>query len=144
MYCIECGANIPENSKFCSLCGKKQTEAVSSINQQIAERIIENEIVKQIIERKKQSINYQFIKKTIGWYLAWIVIHLCILLIFSRSIMAEYYVSDRFWPFSKQVEIGDYDYREFLVYSLLPFAFIIIISLVSNESKENIDVKKNL
>jgi len=24
MYCIECGAQIPDNSKFCSHCGHKQ------------------------------------------------------------------------------------------------------------------------
>ncbi len=40
MYCIECGAQIPENSKFCSHCGKQQTTGESSVKEKIAEKII--------------------------------------------------------------------------------------------------------
>ena len=30
MYCIECLAQIPDNSKFCSHCGQKQFEGEPS------------------------------------------------------------------------------------------------------------------
>ena len=39
MYCIECGAQIPENSKFCSHCGQKQIEGEPSAKEKIAEII---------------------------------------------------------------------------------------------------------
>jgi acetyltransferase-like isoleucine patch superfamily enzyme len=32
MYCIECGVQIPDNSKFCSCCGKSQTEGKPSMD----------------------------------------------------------------------------------------------------------------
>jgi uncharacterized membrane protein YvbJ len=41
MYCIECGAQIPDNSKFCSHCGKSQTEAEPSIKEKVEENNIE-------------------------------------------------------------------------------------------------------
>lgn len=37
MYCIECGAQIPDNSKFCSHCGHKQTEGEPSLKEKLAE-----------------------------------------------------------------------------------------------------------
>lgn len=60
MYCIECGAQIPDNSKFCSHCGKKQSESEPTLKEIIAEVIIEKEITRQVIEAHKSSIDYQF------------------------------------------------------------------------------------
>jgi acetyltransferase-like isoleucine patch superfamily enzyme len=34
MYCIECGVQIPDNSKFCSQCGKPQIEGEPSLKEQ--------------------------------------------------------------------------------------------------------------
>lgn len=33
MYCIECGAQIPDNSKFCPHCGHKQIEGETSLKE---------------------------------------------------------------------------------------------------------------
>lgn len=68
MYCIECGAQIPDNSKFCSHCGHKQTEGEPTLKEKIAEVIIEKEITRQVVEAHKSSIDYQFLKKAMGWY----------------------------------------------------------------------------
>ena len=69
MYCIECGAQIPDNSKFCSHCGHRQNEGEPSLKEKVAEKIIENEIVRQVVEEHKRSLDYQFLKKAMGWYL---------------------------------------------------------------------------
>ena len=140
MYCIECGAQIPENSKFCSHCGKQQIEGEPSVKEQIAEKIIETEIVRQVVEEHKKSLDYQFLKKAMGWYLAWVVLHLGILLIYSKSILgsAGSYM-DRFVPFSNGSKVRYYDIREFLVYTIFPLAILVIISLIRNNNKsENI------
>lgn len=138
MYCIECGAQIPENSKFCSHCGQKQSEGQSSIKEKIAEKIIETEIVRQVVEEQKRSLDYDFLKKAMGWYLAWVVLHLGILLIFSKSIWGSGYSSmDRFVPFSKRSDIVYYDIREFLVYTIFPLAILIVWSMVSAQNNGN-------
>jgi len=135
MYCIECGAQIPDNSKFCSHCGKPQNEAEPSIKEKVAEKIIENEIVRQVVEEHKRSLDYQFLKKAMGWYLAWVVLHLGILLIFSDSILGtDSYRMDRFVPFSESSKIEYYDIREFLVYTIFPLAILVIWSMVRTQS----------
>jgi hypothetical protein len=144
MYCIECGAQIPENSKFCSHCGKSQSEIEPSIKEQVAERIIENEIVRQVVKKHKQSLDYQFLKKAMGGYLAWIMLHLLLLLALSDGPFdgANMDGARDFWPFGRCAEfdeIAQYDITEFLVYTIFPFAILIIISLVRNQNKETSD-----
>lgn len=136
MYCIECGAQIPDNSKFCSHCGHKQTEGEPSLKVKVAEKFIENEIVRQVVEEHKRSLDYQFLIKAMGWYLAWVVLHLGILLIFSNSILGteNSYYMNRFVPFSEESEIRYYDIREFLVYTIFPLAILIIWSMVRTQS----------
>lgn len=134
MYCINCGKSIPEFSKFCSHCGLSQTNAEPSINEKIADIIIETEILKQNIDEHQASMNLAFLKKCTGWYLAWVMIHLSLLLIFSDSIFAEKYSVDPFWPFGHEFQsstsLSDYDIREFLVYTLFPLFLLVIISLI--------------
>lgn len=60
MYCIECGAQIPDNSKFCSHCGHKQTEGEPSIKEKVAENIIKTEIVRQVVEERKKHLIMKF------------------------------------------------------------------------------------
>lgn len=143
MYCIECGAQIPDNSKFCSHCGKPQNEAEPSIKEKVAEKIIENEIVRQVVEEHKRSLDYQFLKKAMGWYLAWVVLHLGILLIFSASVFGTgSSFMDKFVPFSEGSEIDEYDIREFLVYTIFPLAILIIWSMVRTQSNAKSDETK--
>lgn len=137
MYCIECGENIPENSKFCSICGKKQTEGEPSFKEQVAEKIIEHEITRQIIETQKASVDFQFLKKATGWYLAWVLLHISLLLIWANSIFKGN--SDGicdFWPLQFlddcTVRLDEYDITEFLVYTIFPLAILFIISLTKN------------
>lgn len=144
MYCIECGVQIPDNSKFCSHCGHKQTEGKPSIKEQIVDVIIEKEITRQVIESHKSSMDFQFLRKTMGYYLAWILVHLSLLLIFSsgafKSTNSNNGIKD-FWPFdSCGTYCGfakRYDISEFLVYILFPLIILIIISLTRNQNKEH-------
>ena len=145
MYCIECGTEILDNSKFCSNCGHKQVEQLP-FNKK-------NE--REIIEKSKQedvqevSINYNFLQKTIGWYCAWVLINLGILLIYSEGIFDNYNMGAKyFWPFGRGVstnwgnlEISNYDITEFLVYTIFPIVILFIISLV--KSDKNILEKEN-
>jgi hypothetical protein len=138
MYCIECGAQIPENSKFCSHCGQKQTEGEPSAKEKIAEKIIETEIVRQVVEEHKKTIDYEFLRKAMGWYLAWVVIHLGILLIASDGIFDGGNMGSRnFWPVGKWADLEDYDITEFLVYTIFPLAILFILSMVRSQNNEN-------
>lgn len=137
MYCIECGAQIPDNSKFCPHCGKKQIEGEPSSKEKLAEVIIEKEIPRQVVEAQKASIDYQFLKKAMGWYLAWVLLHLGFLLIASDGIfdggnMGSYY----FWPTGKGADLEDYDITEFLVYTIFPLAILVIWSMVKIQESE--------
>ena len=135
MYCIECGAQIPDNSKFCSHCGKPQNEAEPSIKEKVAEKIIEAEIVRQAVNEHKQSLDYQFLRKAMGWYIAWVLLHLGLLLIFSKSIFGGKWPTEYFWPFGND-KIAAYDITEFLVYTIFPLAILVIWSMVRSQNKE--------
>lgn len=140
MYCIECGAQIPDNSKFCSHCGKPQSEAEPSMKEKVAEKIIENEIVRQVVEEQRKSLDYQFLRKAMGWYLAWVVLHLGILLIGSDGIFDGRNMGAKgFWPLGKYSdfdEVDYYDITEFLVYTIFPLAILIIWSMVRSQNQE--------
>ena len=142
MYCIECGAQIPENSKFCSHCGHAQANGQPSLTEKVAEKIIENEIVRQVVEEQRKSLDYQFLRKSMGWYLAWVLLHLGFLLIGSDGMFnSDYMGSYRFWPFGGYYDFPDdffyfdyYDITEFLVYTIFPLAILIIWSMVRTQS----------
>lgn len=142
MYCIECGAQIPDNSKFCPHCGKKQIEGEPSIKEKIAEVIIEKEITRQVIEAHKASIDYEFLKKSMGYYLAWVLLHLAFLLIGSDGIFdGDNMGSNRFWPFASgyyEDGLDNYDITEFLVYTIFPLAILVIWSMVRTQEQNNI------
>lgn len=142
MYCIECGAQIPENSKFYSHCGQSQSEVEPSIKEQVAEKIIENEIVRQVVNEHKQSLDYKFLKKAMGWYLAWIMLHLFFLLALSDGPFNGNNMDGArdFWPFGKSAEfdeIAQYDITEFLFYTIFPLAILVIISMVRSNKQTN-------
>ena len=136
MYCIECGVQIPDKSNFCPHCGKKQIEEKPSLKEKIAEVIIEKKITGQVGEAHKSSIDYQFLKKAMGWYLAWVILHLGFLLIFAEDIFGgDQYHSTYFWPFGDE-RLKCYDIREFLVYTIFPLAILFIISMIQNDSQQ--------
>ena len=140
MYCIECGAQIPDNSKFCSHCGKPQNEAEPSMKEKVAEKIIEHEIVRQVVEEQRKSLDYLFLRKAMGWYLAWVVLHLGLLLIGSDGIFdGDNMGAKRFWPLGKYSDFDEveyYDITEFLVYTIFPLAILIIWSMVRSQNQE--------
>ncbi len=136
MYCIDCGAQIPENSKFCPHCGKKQNEGETSLKEKIAEVIIEKEITRQVIEAQNSTIDKEFLKKTMGWYLAWVLLHLGLLLIGARTILSNGSSNSDFYPFSERSRLNDYDIREFLVYTIFPLAILVIWSMVRTQKDD--------
>lgn len=138
MYCIECGIQIPESSKFCPNCGHNQLKNETVIKEKIVK---ENQ--RELIENHKSSIDYQFLKKSMTYYLTWILIHLGLLLIGSGGIFNDGYMGARyFWPFGKgyyynELEIKHYDITEFLIYSIFPLGILIIWSMA--RTKTNIE-----
>lgn len=68
MYCIECGSQIPQNAKFCPHCGYNQVNSGISSKKRISEVIIE--IIRPIFRTRDSEIDYNFLRKAIGWYLA--------------------------------------------------------------------------
>ncbi len=129
MYCIECGAQIPDNSKFCSHCGHKQTVGERSLKEKVA-------------EEQKRSLDYQFLIKAMGWYLAWVLLNLGLLLIAADEVISSHSINDRFYPFSERSKAENYDIREFLVYTIFPLAILIIWSMVRTQSStENSETK---
>jgi hypothetical protein len=123
MFCIECGNSIPENSKFCPHCGKKQKEGEKKLKEIIADAIIEEEIQNKVTQKVNNSIYKEFLIKVIAWYSAWILLHLSFLLIGSDEFFGK--KRDRFWPFGDS-DIGYYDIKEFLVYTIFPAAILVI------------------
>lgn len=73
-----------------------------------------------------------------GWYLAWVILNLGFLLIGSDGIFTDGYKTDDFWPFGDD-DIGEYDIREFLVYTIFPLAILIIWSMVRSQNKDEVD-----
>jgi hypothetical protein len=137
MYCIECGAQIPENSKFCPHCGKKQIEGEPTIKEKIVEEIIEKEVDRKKIEAVKESFDFQFLRKSMGWYLAWVLLHLALLLIGSEGVFDSSKMgSDDFWPFNYKSKLREYDISEFLVYTIFPFAILVIRGLIKSDDQK--------
>lgn len=130
MYCIECGAQIPDNSKFCSHCGHKQTVGERSLKEKVA-------------EEQKRSLDYQFLIKAMGWYLAWVLLNLGLLLIAADEVISSHSKNDRFYPFSERSKAENYDIREFLVYTIFPLAILIIWSMVRTQSSTENSEKKS-
>lgn len=144
MYCIECGTQIPDNSKFCSHCGKPQNEVEPSVKEKVEEKIIENEIVRQVVQEQKKNLDYQFLRKAMGWYLAWVVLHLGLLLIGSDGIFdGDNMGAKRFWPLGKYADlddVDDYDITEFLVYTIFPLALLVIWSMLRSQNEEQKEI----
>ena len=137
MYCIECGTKLPENSKFCPQCGAKiSNETISTIIEPI------DNIEIPLIESNKSTFDYNFLKKSIGWYSAWGLLQLGLLLIAADEIISDNSYNDRFWPFSHNSDVSNYDIREFLVFTIFPFAILIIWSMIHPVDSINISDKK--
>lgn len=137
MYCIECGAKIPDSSKFCPHCGQKQIESEPAIKKKMPEVAVEKEITRQVIESQEFSIDKEFLKRVMGWYLAWVLLHLGMLLIAARSLFPDGSRNSDFFPFSARSLPNDYDIREFLVYTIFPFAILVIWSMVKTQEKDD-------
>lgn len=134
MYCIECGSQIPDNSKFCQHCGKPQNIGEPSLTEQIAGAIIQRDIHQEIIKARQSSLDYVFLRKVAGWYLAWVVLHLGFLLIASDGAFDDDNMGARnFWPFGKWAKLEDYDITELLVYTIFPFVILVIISMIRGD-----------
>lgn len=90
--------------------------------------------MRQVVEEQKRSLDYQFLKKAMGWYLAWVLLHLGLLLIAADEVTSSHWTNDRFYPFSEDSNAENYDIREFLVYTIFPLAILIIWSMVRSQS----------
>ena len=132
MYCIHCGNPIPENSKFCSQCGKEQI--ISKVE-------TKTEVVTQEVTPNNTLSSF---KNTISitaliWYCIWVVLHLGLLLIGSDGIFDSSNMDgiDDFFPFNHKSRVKVYDITEFLVYTLFPLLIMFIAYLVKTNKPTN-------
>lgn len=135
MYCIKCGFKLPEEAKFCPNCGNAQ-----EIAEPTEKEIRENEIVRQPLRKHQNLIDYVDLRKAVGWYLAWVILHLGLLLIGSDGIFkSDNMGANRFWPFGGISDFDDleyYDVTEFLVYTVFPLAILFIFNMIRNNTNE--------
>ena len=119
MFCKNCGTQIDNNSKFCNHCGASLIKAVAPTNN---EQIVSPQTVKKL----ETVFGVNLSKPAIGGFLVWVLIHLILLLTnWKGSDSANEY----FWPFSKRAELEDYDFTEFLLYTVVPLIVLVIINL---------------
>lgn len=102
MFCIECGVQIPDHSKFCSQCGVKQTEDEFSINEETNPHNIQSKSLRR--EFKNNFLfDFKFLRDVTVYYVIWVLSHLFILLVFSDWLFSSDYVREssyyRFWLF---------------------------------------------
>lgn len=131
MYCKNCGKKIEENTRFCIFCGELQKMPNPSLNTQ---QFIDNYAVNKI----EVLFSVKLSKKLIGLYLLWILLHLVLLLTNWNN---SSYASKAIWPFSNNSRIEDYDFTEFLLYTIVPIFILIIINLFKEPKKKE---KKDL
>ena len=121
MYCKHCGKEIADDSKFCQHCGGKQTEESVSSSRWNG-----------FITRHKQ-LSYS--------YLIWLSINLIALVCgmanphrlgINRPFRRGEIDTGGFFPFAKG-GIGNYDFSEFIVYTVaIPLFLYAIIKLVKS------------
>lgn len=130
MYCLECGKKIFDNSRFCSFCGAKQNTSQAPSE----EHIVKDKVKKDSVVENKWDFDFILFKKYLPWIIGWVLIHLSILLIWAYSILPDGYRNDDFFPFTD--DISRYDIREFLFYTLVPFALIVIWCMMSKDARK--------
>lgn len=104
MKCNHCGAEVPDNSKFCNNCGR---EIQKVVEKQEVEEVDTNIIKKDYLSLRTFVINH---KAWVYGYVVWVVIH-TILWLFGNHYRDD---KDFFFPFSGKAE--NYDFTEFFVY----------------------------
>jgi hypothetical protein len=127
MFCKQCGKEIDSDSKFCVHCGSAQITGLSVVGNEPT--ITRNEhVVNPLTVKKLESVfGIQLSKQVIGGYLVWFLIHLIILL---TQWNAAYHQNRYFWPYDTKSELEDYDFTEFLLYTLVPLVILVIINLL--------------
>lgn len=118
MFCKYCGIQNNDTSKFCKNCG-----ASLIIYKQQQRFQNQNESSKAV-----GFFGVTFSKTLIGFYLFWCLLHISFWLIYLK----DHAQKEKFWPFSKYVELEDYDISELLFYCLIPAAIIFLIRYLSN------------
>ena len=121
MYCVSCGNLIQKESKFCSNCGAIQSGEINMLKQFIRRLARKGKNDSENSSGRK-SLFERLVIKASGWYLAWILLNLGLLLIVGDSVFSEGKRSRYFWPFDEFSHLADYDIREFIVYTVFPVA----------------------
>lgn len=101
MYCIECGKQIPDNSKFCPACGRKQNERETLINETIVKKIIDTG--DSHISKSMSNKNI-LTKNELQFLIGWIAFHSFALLTSYGEVKGfnerGWYSAGIIWPFN--------------------------------------------
>jgi hypothetical protein len=126
MYCKDCGKPIADNSRFCSHCGALQKLPQTSANPQ-------QNASPQTVEKFQGIFGSNISKQVVGFYLIWFLLHLILLL---TNWKASRSANDYFWPFSKRSDLEDYDFSEFILYTLVPLIILVIVNLFKDPKED--------
>lgn len=121
MYCKNCGKIIAHESKFCNFCGADQQQTQTNSSGDLKKDTVKTDF--SLIERNKidQLFGIKVTKKLIGVYVTWIFLN------FIALILTWDYGTDRlFWPFENHSDFEDYDFTEFLFFTLTPLMVLIV------------------
>lgn len=116
MFCIECGKNIPENSKFCPHCGAKQSE-IEKRQAEIIEKAVIEEVKEEAFEKIEISDNQKNKLKIPKIYFLFFGLFLC--LIFS-FLLTSFQKKQDLSSFKEQIDlvfegkssISDYEIKD--------------------------------
>lgn len=129
MYCKECGQQILNDSKFCKHCGTNQFNESSSHKKKVKTVIKDSAVSEVQINKLKKTFGSNISKKTIGYYLIWVLAHFVILLV-----NGDFKYDEDFWPIT-DFDIYFYDFSEFIIYTIVPLLLIYAISFFKNDEK---------
>jgi len=132
MFCKFCGNKIPEASNFCAFCGKKL-----DYNKPEVEVIPEKINPSKPLEKTDNLFDINQLRVLIGIYLGWFLLNFIFLIINWNSGDIEYV-----WPIQSESLFEEYDFSEFLLYTISPL-FIYAILILFGFKKTNVQKDKS-
>lgn len=132
MFCKFCGNKIPETSIFCAFCGKKVDYYKLEL-----EDITEKQLPDKPLEKTDNLFDINQLRILIGIYLGWFLINFIFLIINWNSGDIDY-----FWPIQSESLFEEYDFSEFLLYTISPL-FIYAMLILFGFKKINVQRDKS-
>ncbi|HEY9113520.1 MAG TPA: zinc ribbon domain-containing protein [Bacteroidales bacterium] len=138
MYCKNCGKIIEEDSKYCVYCGTNQKQIeLTSFGSLKKEN--QNTIISFFNQNKIEELfGIKISNKLFGFYVAWLTLNFIAMLITWNKGTNKF-----FWPIESRSDFEDYDFTEFLFFTLTPILILFTRSFFINKKSFYSNVKKS-